>query len=114
MKYYLVFLFSLYFNCLNAHICYIKQENNKIIVYNCDNSNKSIYIGNSQLIGYNDDYIVIKESHYIKIYNINGVVNGSFYLNDDEQVEHMGCEYIVIKNNYMVKYYNYSGKQVRV
>lgn len=87
----------------------IRVDGSYLKIYNDKGSYiTSFYIGQSQLEGYNNDYIIIHDGQYIKIYNNKGSYQSSFYIGKSS-IKHVNGSSILIKDGHYVKYYDFKG-----
>jgi hypothetical protein len=101
------------FGAANAQIAEVKEENGMAKIYNDQGSFTGKYISlssNSELVGYNSKYIVIKENGMAKIYNDQGSFTGNYIsLCSNCYVKNVSASAILVKEGSMVKYYDFKG-----
>ena len=83
---------------------YAKIYNEKGIFTN------SIYLNSKKLVGYNNDFVVIQDGQYVKIFDNKGRFTGhSIYLNKSKSVTSVTPSFILIKDGNYTKYYDFKG-----
>lgn len=97
-----------------AQISEVKKINNTAQIYDDEGrySGYTIYLSsNSQLCGYNCNYVVISDNTSAKIYDFRGRYTGyQIYLNSSTKVKYVSCNYILIESGKSVKYYDFQGR----
>lgn len=71
----------------------------------------SIYLNKKTLVGYNNNFVVIQDGQYVKIFDNKGRFTGhSIYLNSYKTVKNVTYSHILIKDGDYVKYYDFNGR----
>ena len=97
---------------LKSQIGEVKSVNGYICIYNESGiyTGKSIYLTReSELIGYNNRFIIILNRDYVKIYDYNGIYTGHSIKLYSRTVKTITSLNILIKEGNSIKYYDFNG-----
>ncbi len=110
---FLITAILLTFNYANAQIGEVKVIGNQARIYDENGNNNNSYVSmNSgyELLGYNSQYIVMKDGNQAKIFNAKGNFTFKYVsLCSNCKVVNVTPTAILVKDGNMTKYYNFEG-----
>jgi len=93
-----------------AQISEVKVSNGYAKIYEKGTFTNSIYLNSKKLVGYNNNFVVIQDGQYVKIFDNKGRFTGhSIYLNKSKSVTSVTLSSILIKDGNYTKYYDFKG-----
>lgn len=108
-----IFILSIHMSA-NAQIAEVKVQGNTARIYDDNGRYTNYYVSipsHGELLGYNANYIVVRDGHLAKIYDAKGhYTNHYVSLCSTCIVKNVSANAILVKEGRLVKYYDFNGR----